>query len=168
MLVSGSGAIGLLAAASALSAGATEVVSTDVLPGPLRRARELGVHGTIQVGTDEIPSEYFDVVLECTGVPAAITAALDAARRAGIVVLVGVPPNEPRGVNLSPLVSRELQLRGALRFNDEIDRAVQLLDADPRLEQVITHDFPAEQAVRAFATAADSNTSGKVLISLWP
>ena len=34
-------------------------------------------------------------------------------------------------MNLSPLVSRELQLRGTLRFNDEIDRAVQLLDADP-------------------------------------
>jgi L-idonate 5-dehydrogenase len=168
VLVSGSGAIGLLAAASALSAGATEVVSTDVLPGPLRRARELGVHGTIQVGTDEIPSEYFDVVLECTGVPAAITAALDAARRAGIVVLVGVPPNEPRGVNLSPLVSRELQLRGTLRFNDEIDQAVRLLDADPRLEQVITHEFPADQAVRAFETAGDSDTSGKVLIALWP
>ena len=69
-------------------------------------------------------------------------------------------------MNLSPLVSRELQLRGTLRFSNEIDRAVQLLDADPRLEQVITHDFPAEQAVRAFATAADSNTSGKVLIAL--
>ena len=167
VLVSGSGAIGLLAAAAALSAGAAEVVSTDVLPGPLRRARELGVHRTIRVGTDGIPSAYFDVVLECTAVPAAISAALDAARRAGIVVLVGIPANEPRGVNLSPLVSRELQLRGTLRFNDEIDHAIQLLDADPRLEQVITHEYPADQAVEAFATATDSNTSGKVLVSLW-
>ncbi len=167
VLVSGSGAIGLLTAAGALLSGATEVVTTDVLPGPLRRARELGVHGTLQIGADEVPSAYFDVVLECTAVPAAISGAIEAARRGGIVVQVGITPNEPLGVNLAPLISRELQLRGTLRFNDEIDQAIELLDANPRLEQVVTHEYPAEQAVEAFAMASDSNTSGKVLIALW-
>lgn len=167
VLVSGSGAIGLLTAAAARALGAAEVVSTDVLPGPLRRARDLGVHATIQIGAQDLPAALFDVVLECTGVSAAITGALDAARRAGIVVLVGVPLNEARPVNLSPLVSRELQLRGTMRFNDEIDHAVRLLDANSQLEQVITHEFPANRAAEAFAVAKDSNTSGKVLISLW-
>ncbi|TCC15497.1 zinc-binding dehydrogenase [Kribbella sindirgiensis] len=167
VLVSGSGAIGLLTASAALSAGAVEVVTTDVLPGPLQRARDLGVHGTVQVGVDEIPAGYFDVVLECTAVPAAITAALTATRRAGTVVLVGIPADEPRGVNLAPLVSRELQLRGTLHFKDEIDQAVQLLATNPALEQVVTHEYPADQAVEAFTTAADSNLSGKVLLSLW-
>jgi L-idonate 5-dehydrogenase len=167
VLVSGSGPIGLLTAAAALAEGAAEVVSADLFPGPLQRARALGVHGTIQVGVDEIPSATFDVVLECTGVPAAISAAIEATRRGGIVVLVGIPPNEPRGVNLAPLVSREIQLRGTLRFNDEIDHAIRLLDADPRLEQVITHEYPADRVVDAFATAGDSDLSGKVLLSLW-
>ncbi|TCC22836.1 L-idonate 5-dehydrogenase [Kribbella speibonae] len=168
VLVSGSGAIGLLTASAALSAGAVEVVTTDVLPGPLQRARDLGVHGTVQVGVDEIPPGYFDVVLECTAVPAAISAALTATRRAGTVVLVGIPADEPRGVNLAPLVSRELQLRGTLRFNNEIDQAIQLLATNPALEQVVTHEYPADQAVEAFSTAADSNLSGKVLLALWP
>ncbi|MER7249211.1 zinc-binding dehydrogenase [Kribbella sp. NPDC000426] len=168
VLVSGSGAIGLLTAAAALAAGATEVVTTDVLPGPLQRARELGVHRALQVGTDEVPSGYFDVALECTAVPAAISTAIDAARRGGIVVLVGIPADEPRGVNLAPVVSRELQIRGTLRFNNEIDHAIELLNANPELERVITHEYPADQAVEAFATATDSNTSGKVLLSLWP
>jgi L-idonate 5-dehydrogenase len=125
------------------------------------------VHGTLQIGTDEVPSAYFDVVLECTGVPVALSGALDAARRGGIVVLVGIPADEPRGVNLAPLVARELQLRGTLRFNDELDHAIELLDENPRLEQVVTHEYPANQAVDAFATATDSDTSGKVLLSLW-
>ncbi|RZT11721.1 L-idonate 5-dehydrogenase [Kribbella sp. VKM Ac-2569] len=168
VLVSGSGAIGLLTASAALSAGAAEVVTTDVLPGPLQRARDLGVHGTLQVGTDEIPAGYFDVVLECTAVPAAISAALTATRRAGTVVLVGIPADEPRGVNLAPLVARELQLRGTLRFNNEIDEAIQLLATNPALDQVITHEYPADQAVDAFTTAANSNLSGKVLLALWP
>lgn len=167
VLVSGSGAIGLLTASAALSAGAVKVVTTDVLPGPLQRARDLGVHGTVQVGVDEIPAGYFDVVLECTAVPAAISAALTATRRAGTVVLVGIPADEPRGVNLAPLVSRELQLRGTLRFNNEIDQAIQLLATNPALEQVVTHEYPADQAVEAFSTAADSNLSGKVLLALW-
>ncbi|WP_410791794.1 zinc-binding dehydrogenase [Kribbella sp. C-35] len=168
VLVSGSGAIGLLTASAALSAGAAEVVTTDVLPGPLRRARELGVHGTLQVGKDEIPAGYFDVVLECTAVPAALSAALAATRRAGTVVLVGIPADEPRGVNLAPLVSRELQLRGTLRFNNEIDEAIRLLTTNPALDQVITHEYPASQAVDAFTTAANSDLSGKVLLTLWP
>jgi L-idonate 5-dehydrogenase len=168
VLVSGSGAIGLLTAAAALTAGAAEVVTTDVLPGPLQRARDLGVHGTIQVGTDEIPSQYFDVVFECTAVPVAISAGIEAARRGAIVVLVGIPADEPRPVNLAPLVSRELQLRGTLRFNDEIDHAVHLLDTNPHLEQVITHEYPASRSTEAFTTATDSNTSGKVVLALWP
>lgn len=167
VLVSGSGAIGLLTISAAVLAGATEVVATDVLPGPLERAAQLGAHGTVQIGRDEIPSEYFDTVFECTAVPAALTTGLAAARRGATVVLVGIPADEPRPVNLAPLVSRELQLRGTLRFNNEIDHAVELLAAHPHLELIVTHEYPAEQAVEAFSTAGDSNASGKVLLSLW-
>lgn len=167
VLVSGSGPIGLLATAACLAEGAAEVVATDVLPGPLERARRLGAHGTIQVGTEDIPPMAFDVVLECSGVPAAVSAALLAARRAGVVVQVGMVPNEPRGINLAPLVSKELQLRGAFRFNDEIDRAIELLKENPLIENVITHELPANQAIEAFAVAKDSENSGKVIVSLW-
>lgn len=167
VLVSGSGPIGLLAAAAALADGAAEVVATDVLTGPLERARALGVHGTIRVGVEEIPAMAFDVVLECSGVPGAISPAIAAARRAGIVVQVGMVPNEARPVNLAPLVSKEVQLRGTFRFDDEIDEAVRMLAATPSIEQVITHTLPAEQALEAFAAAKDSEASGKVVISLW-
>ncbi|WP_127125755.1 L-idonate 5-dehydrogenase [Georgenia sp. SYP-B2076] len=167
VLVSGSGPIGLLAAAAALAKGATEVVATDVLPGPLERARALGVHGTVQVGVEEIPPMAFDVVLECSGVTAAISPALVGARRAGIVVQVGMVPNEARPINLAPLVSKELQLRGTFRFNDEIDEAITMLDATPAIEAVITHELAADRAVDAFAVAKDSAVSGKVIISLW-
>ncbi|BBE24391.1 L-idonate 5-dehydrogenase [Arthrobacter sp. MN05-02] len=167
VLVSGSGPIGLLAVAACLAEGAAEVVATDVLPGPLERARRLGAHGTVQVGAEEIPALAFDVVLECSGVASAVSAALSAARRAGIVVQVGMVPNEPRNISLAPLISKELQLRGAFRFDDEIDRAIELLDGIPGIEDVITHEVPAGRALEAFAVARDSETSGKVVISLW-
>ena len=40
-------------------------------------------------------------------------------------------PDETRPVNLAPLVSKKVQLRGTFRFNDEIDAAITLLDQNP-------------------------------------
>lgn len=168
VLVSGAGPIGLLTAAAALARGAAEVTITDVLPGPLRRARHLGVHRTIQVTDEELPSAAFDVVLECSGVPAAINAALVAARPAARYVQIGMVPNEPRGLNLAPMISKELVVRGSFRFKDEIDEAIALLDATPSIEAVITHEIPADRVVEAFAVAQDADASGKVLVALQP
>lgn len=166
VLVTGSGPIGLLTAAAALAGGAAEVISTDVLAGPLERARALGVHRTIDVTTAELPAEAFDVVLECSSVPASINAALVAARRAGTYVQIGMLPDEPRGINLAPMISKELTVHGSFRFKDEIDAAIALLNSEPGIEQVVTHEIPADHAVEAFAAAKDSQVSGKVLVSL--
>ncbi|MGO2240162.1 MAG: L-idonate 5-dehydrogenase [Halomonas sp.] len=167
VLVCGAGPIGLLAAAAALAKGAREVSITDVLDGPLSRARALGVHSTIQIGTDELPQEAFDVVLECTGVPASINSAILAVRRAGVIVQIGMMPATPQPIALASLISKEAQLRGCFRFNDEIDEAISLLAADARFDSIITHVLPAKDAQRAFSIAKDAQVSGKVLIELW-
>jgi len=75
-------------------------------------------------------------------------------------------PDEPKGINLAPMISKELTVLGSFRFKDEIDAAVALLDARPEIEQVVTHELPAEQALEAFAVARDSQASGKVLVAL--
>jgi L-idonate 5-dehydrogenase len=171
VLVSGAGPIGLLAAAASAAEGAAEVVCADLLPGPLQRARSLGAAspvpiGTVQIGIEDLPDSHFDVALECAGVPQALHGLLLATRRAGVVVQVGNLPNEARPVNLAPLVSKEIQLRGTFRFNTEIDAAITLLDQNPQLEQVITHVMPIEDVNQAFAVAADADVSGKVLIEV--
>jgi L-idonate 5-dehydrogenase len=162
VLVCGSGPIGLLGAAAALAKG------TDVQAGPLKRARRLGVHKTIQVGVQEIPVMAYDIVFECSGVPAAVSSALVAARRAGIVVQVGMLPNEATPINLSPFISKEVEYRGCFRFDDEIDDAIKLLANDPNIQKVITHVVEASKVAEAFEVAKNSETSGKVIVSLWP
>ncbi|OHV08411.1 L-idonate 5-dehydrogenase [Kushneria phosphatilytica] len=168
VLVCGSGPIGLLAAAAALAKGAAEVTATDVLEGPLERARELGVTRTLQIGVDELPAEAFDVVLECSGVPASIDGAITAVRRAGVIAQIGMMGAGPQPVSLAALISKEVQLRGCFRFNQEIDEAIELLATDERFDRVITHVLPATDAEAAFAAAKDSQASGKVLVELWP
>ncbi len=168
VLVTGSGPIGLLAVAAAVQAGAAQVDATDVLEGPLDRARRLGATATYDVTREAVPESSYDVVLECSGVAASVSTALVAARAAGTVVQVGMVPDEPRPINIAPFISKELRWLGTFRFNDEIDRAIELLNAVPAIEDVVTHEFGADQVEVAFATARDSQASGKVLVAVWP
>ncbi|WP_420114133.1 zinc-binding dehydrogenase [Pseudactinotalea sp.] len=166
VLVSGSGPIGLLAAAGALAAGASEVWCADVRPGPLDRARTLGVTEAIDVSAETLPESRFDIVLECAGLPQTLNALLRACARGGSLVQVGNVPNEDRPVNLAPIVSKEIQLRGTFRYDDEIDQAIAMLAATPSIEQVITHERALDDVLDGFAVAADSDASGKVLVRI--
>lgn len=165
-LVVGAGPIGLLVVAAAVRAGAAAVGASDVRPEPLERARLLGAVETHLVGRDEIAPESYDVVLECSGVGVALTRAVRAARRAGTVVQVGMLPDAEIGVNLAPMLAKELTLRGAFRFSDEIDDAVEMLADSDSLDAVVSHVIPATDAQRAFAVARDSSASAKVLLAL--
>lgn len=166
VLVIGAGPIGLLVAAAAHRAGAGVVAASDVRREPLERARSLGASELFLVGTDTIADESFDVVFECSGVAPALTQAVRAARRAGTVVQVGMLANAEIGVNLAPMLAKELTLRGAFRFTDEIDTAVAMLAESDAFDAVVSHVVPAAEAVRAFELARDSSLSAKVLLAL--
>ncbi|WP_230115350.1 zinc-binding dehydrogenase, partial [Microbacterium oxydans] len=165
-LVIGSGPIGLLVVAAAVHAGAEVVGASDLRPEPLDRARSLGATEAFLVGTDTIDDESFDVVFECSGVGVSLTQSVRAARRAGTIVQVGMLPNAEIGVNLAPMLAKELTIRGAFRFSTEIDDAVSMLAESDALDSVVSHVIPASDAVQAFALARDSSASAKVLLSL--
>jgi len=166
VFISGSGPIGLLLIAAARTLGASEIASSDLLDGPLARAKSLGAHSSIKIGTDPLPENYFDIVFECSGVARAISGALTAVRRGGVVVQVGMLGAGGHEIAIAPLVSKEIQLRGTFRFKDEIDVAIQILADNPWIASTITHTFSLDKAVEAFAMAKNSEESGKVLIEL--
>ncbi len=166
VLVIGAGPIGLLVVAAALHAGAAVVGASDVREEPLDRAKTLGATEVSLVGRDTIENESYDVVFECSGVGVALTQAVRAARRAATIVQVGMLPNTDIGVNLAPMLAKELTLRGAFRFSTEIDDAVALLAESDALDSVISHVLPASDAVQAFELARDSSASAKVLLAL--
>jgi L-idonate 5-dehydrogenase len=166
VLVIGSGPIGLLVVAAAVHAGASVVGASDLRPEPLERARALGATEVALVGQDTIDDESYDVVFECSGVGVSLTQAVRAARRAGTIVQVGMLPNADIGVNLAPMLAKELTIRGAFRFSTEIDDAVRMLAESDALDSVVSHVVPASDAVQAFELARDSSASAKVLLSL--
>ena len=167
VLISGSGPIGLLALRAAVRLGAWEVWASDVLERPLALATRLGAAGTFALRSEPVAERAFDVVIEAAGVPAAVTSAIRAVASGGVVVQIGMVPATPEPYALSELVSREIDLRGAFRFDTEIDTAIRMLTDDPLFDLVVTHTFPADDAIAAFETASDPAVSSKVVLRLW-
>lgn len=167
VLVAGAGPIGLLAVAAAVASGALEVTASDVFAGPLMRAKEQGATTVVDVSVEQLPESSFDVVLECSAAPPSIAAVLKAVRPAGVVVQVGMVPAEPRPLDISPFIAKEVRYVGTFRFAEEITAAIELLAQNPGIERVITHEISPNDHEALFAAARDSEVSGKVITSSW-
>ena len=62
--------------------------------------------------------------------------------RGGRVVMVGLLPSGPQPVLISLAITRELELVGSFRFNDEIDDVIAALaDGSLAVDPVVTHTF---------------------------
>jgi len=166
VVVLGCGPIGALIVGVLARAGAAEIIAVDMHELPLGIARELGATRVV-VGseTEVVASLQADIVFEASGSTRGLDSALRAARPGGRVVLVGLLPPGPQPVELSLAISRELDLIGCFRFVDELDDTLlALADGSLAGHAVVTHEFPLAEAATAFAVAADSATSGKVLL----
>ncbi|MEV7342435.1 L-idonate 5-dehydrogenase [Streptomyces sp. NPDC093544] len=166
VLVTGAGPIGCLVVAAAKAAGAVRVTVTDLLPEALSYAVSAGADSALRAdssGDPGWPSEV-DVAIEASGVAAGLDTCLRLVRRGGVVVQLGMlPPGQsPFAGNL--VVSREIELRGAFRFDGEFDAALALLGGEGRFDALISAVVPLGDAQSAFALAADRSRSCKVLL----
>jgi len=166
-LVIGSGPIGALAVAVLKRAGARRITAVDMHEKPLEIAKAVGADNVITAEDAEaIAAVEADVVIESSGNHHGLASAIQGATRGGTVVMVGLLPTGPQPVLISLAITRELELKGSFRFNDEIDEVIEALaDSSLSIGPIITHDFPVEQALEAFAVARNSAESGKVLLS---
>jgi L-idonate 5-dehydrogenase len=170
VLVTGCGPIGALIVIAARRAGATRIVVTDVGAFALRTAMQVGADETVNVAErPDALAAYgadkgsFDVLFEASGNQAALRGAFDALRPRGIIVQVGLGGEMTLTVNT--IVAKEFDLRGALRFHEEFETAVDLLnkklvDVRPLISATLSY----RDAGRAFALAADRSQAMKVLL----
>lgn len=61
-------------------------------------------------------------------------------------------------------MSREIELRGAFRFDGEFDAALELLAAQGSFDGLVSAVVPVLEAQAAFELAADRSRSCKVLL----
>ena len=166
VLVVGSGAIGALITAVLRTRGAGEIITTDMHAKPLEIARSLGATRSLPA-TDAaaIAAVDADICFESSGSYRGLMSAVTGATRGGRVVMVGLLPSGEQPALISLAITRELELVGSFRFNDEIDDVIAALaDGTLQADAVLTHEFAVEDALEAFETARDASRSGKVLL----
>ncbi|MGO4193060.1 L-idonate 5-dehydrogenase [Arthrobacter sp. YAF17] len=169
-LVIGSGPIGALAVAVLKRAGARRIVAVDMHERPLEIARAVGADEVLKGDDAEaIAAVGADVVIESSGSHHGLASAVKGAVRGGKVVMVGLLPSGPQPVLISLAITRELELLGSFRFNDEIDDVINALaDGSLLVDPVVTHTFPLGSGLEAFEVARNAAASGKVLLDFSP
>ncbi len=169
VIVFGAGPIGCLAIAALARRGAAGITAVDLRSEPLAKATKLGATGTVHLGGGEAPEPgAYDVVIEASGSPRALSAAVEAVRPAGTIVQLGILPSGELPIVLGPIVAKEVTLRGSQRFDVELDESVAMIAETPSLDEVVTHVFSLEDAAQAFDTAMDPGASLKVLLQVSP
>ncbi|ADJ13861.1 NAD(P)-dependent alcohol dehydrogenase [Halalkalicoccus jeotgali] len=161
VLVMGVGPIGLLTMDVARAAGAATVAVADIVPSKLDRATDRGADLAIDSRTEDVGDtlrEEFDggvdVVIEATGAPPAIEAALDAPRPGGTAVLVGLAPGETVPMDAFETVRRQIDIRGSYRFANTYPTALSLLGANEvDATGTIDVEMPLERIGDAFERA---------------
>jgi L-iditol 2-dehydrogenase len=167
VLVTGAGPIGLLAMQAALALGATRVTVADVNPHRLDLARRTGANRTIDLREQPLGEAGVeaDVLLECSGHPAALAGGIRALRPAGAAVAVGMGPGEEAAIPLALLQNREITLTGTFRYANTYPTAIELV-ATGRVdvEAIVTGHFPLEQAEQALQASRQDARSVKAVV----
>jgi threonine 3-dehydrogenase len=174
VLVTGCGPIGIFAVGIAKAAGASRIVASDVNPTRLALARRMGAHDAVHPrDADEAVRTAthglgVDVVLEMSGVPAAIHQAFKLVRVGGRVQMLGIP-SKPMDVDFATeVIFKGITVYGVVgrRMYDTWIQMSQFLRSgqfDPT--PVITHRFPLERHAEAIAVIK-SGEAGKVVFEI--
>lgn len=168
VLVTGAGPIGCLVVAALRQAGAVEVIVSDLLDGPLALALKVGATAVVRADHPDDPAwpSDVDVAIEASGSAAGLRSCVERVRRAGTIVLLGLLPPGETGFLGNVVVTREINLVGAFRFDHEFDQALALLAEGLPVDPVISHTFPLDEAAAAFDIAGDRAQASKVLLDL--
>lgn len=176
VLVLGFGPIGAAVTMAARAAGAAAVYVSEPTEQRRRLAMELGATDAFDPNTVDARREAYlrtgrvgpDIVFECTGAPALLSYAIDAARRGGRVVLVGIGHGAAE-VTPQRLVPYEREVIGSLGYRHDLPRVVRLIDSGLVVpDAMITGVVALEEAVQgAFDTLlADRGQHMKILIDV--
>ncbi|MFO7727577.1 MAG: alcohol dehydrogenase catalytic domain-containing protein [Desulfonatronovibrio sp.] len=158
VMVLGDGRLGILCA-WALATVAPEVTLVGHHQSKLETARWRGITTSLR---GEGISPGADLVVDATGSGKGIAQAMELCRPRGTIVLKSTVALQGE-INLAPLVINELTVIGSRcgLFSDALD--MMRAFPDMPLARLITHRFPLNQAIQAFATAQNGQSLKVVL-----
>jgi L-iditol 2-dehydrogenase len=166
VLVTGAGPIGLLTMEAARAAGATDVIVADVVESKLSFAADRGADRTIDVTEEDIETavdQYtdgvgVDVVVEASGAKSSIESTLDAVRRGGTIVFVGLASEAEVPLDVLEIIDNELDVHGSFRYANTYGTAIDLLADDVvDVEGIIDFESSLEDLDEAFGRSMEAD-----------
>ena len=103
----------------------------------------------------------FDIVFEASGSGAATVSALDVVKPRGTIVCVGQGARTE--INMSTIVTKEIDVIGSFRFDEEFNLAIDYIARNPaQIRALLTATVLASEPTPAFDLATDKTRSVKV------
>jgi 2-desacetyl-2-hydroxyethyl bacteriochlorophyllide A dehydrogenase len=144
MVIYGAGTMGLLLLALAPRAGALSVAVVEPNPSRRDQAHAFGATEVVASGDQLQRPDGFDVVMDATGVVAAIEDGLTRVKRGGTFLQFGVTASEATA-KVSPfrIYNDEITLVGSMAVLESYERACDLAaEADLGLDRLISDQLP--------------------------
>jgi 2-desacetyl-2-hydroxyethyl bacteriochlorophyllide A dehydrogenase len=160
-LVYGAGPIGLLMLQLVKHGGASTLAVVDLRRDKLEVARRLGADEVVLAGSAaddalrEVSPLGFDVVIDCTGVPAVVEHMFTHVRNEGKLLLFGVNPADAH-VAVSPydVYRKDLEIYGSFALRFTFHDAIALLQSGSvDVRTLVSERFPVERFPEAFQLA---------------
>ncbi len=178
VLVLGAGTIGLMCVAAARAMGARDVYITARHPHQAQAARGLGATAVLSPDRETLLQQLGqtlpagpDVVMEAVGSAAGtFQQALELAGKLGRIVLMGGNTTRMDGIDLTPVINKELVIYGSGCYSQigvrrDFEVALEILAAQPEaFTPLITHRFSLAQTQAAFETALDKAGRGAIKV----
>lgn len=159
-LIYGAGTMGLMMMELAKRAGAGSVSVVDINPARLETARELGCTATATSADELAPSHPrgWEVVIDCTGVVAAIKDGLARVDRGGTFLQFGVSSYDAR-VEIEPykIYNQEITITGSMAVLHSFERAGDLFASGVLRPDVMISD---RLPLADYATALEQFKAG--------
>jgi threonine 3-dehydrogenase len=172
VLITGAGPIGAMTAAIVRHAGARHVVITDVNDYRLALAAKLGATRTVNISKETLGDvqkelgmkEGFDVGLEMSGAPSALSDMIDNMCHGGKISMLGIPEGDI-SIDWRKVVFNMLTIKGI--YGREIFetwyKMTVMIQSGLNIAPVITHRLPYQEFEQGFETMIEGK-SGKVVL----
>ena len=174
VLITGAGPIGLMTAAVARHAGARHIVITDLKQDRLQLAERMGASIGVNAGKfyasltmKELGMrEGFDVGLEMSGSPAALSSMVEGMNHGGKIALLGLY-SEPVSIDLSKAILKGITFKGIYgrKMYDTWHKMIAMLGSGLDVGAIITHHLPFESFEQGFAEL-NAGKACKVVLDL--
>lgn len=160
VFIMGSGCQGLMALLACKHKGAKNIILCDLEDVRLKKALELGA--TTVVNNGKLSEKVFfetimnltdggpRVIIEAIGNATTIRQAGELARRGGVVVLLGMPPENVIPFNINAIMDNEVQIRPIFRYRHIFPKCIQAANIDCPIERIVSDEYTLDEIQQAF------------------